>query len=267
MLAPAAGVTLEGVPDPLRVLALGAGVQSSTLLLMACEGELEALDVAIFADTGWEPPAVYAWLESTLEPAAQRAGIPLVIVRDKGGPIQERPWEMPLFVEGEEGTFGMLRRTCTSRLKIAPVRREIRRRLVDKPTPGAVEQWLGISWDESERMSDSDVRYITHRYPLIERRLERVDCHNWLARRGLEAPKSACVGCPFRSDAQWLEIKRQPEQWAEVVDLDARLRPNAGGSIRGTAYLHRSRRPIDVAPLKHDAQLDLFAGCGGHCGV
>ena len=38
----------------MRVLSLGAGVQSSTLLLMACHGELE-LDAAIFADTQWEP--------------------------------------------------------------------------------------------------------------------------------------------------------------------------------------------------------------------
>ena len=38
------------------MLSLGAGVQSSTLLLMAREGELE-LDAAVFADTRWEPAA------------------------------------------------------------------------------------------------------------------------------------------------------------------------------------------------------------------
>lgn len=49
----------------LRVLSLGAGVQSSTLYLMACAGEFgeESPTVAIFADTQWEPPAVYEWLE------------------------------------------------------------------------------------------------------------------------------------------------------------------------------------------------------------
>src|ERR1700741_5452756 len=43
----------------LRILSLGAGVQSTTLALMACDGTLPGLDAAIFADTGWEPPAVY----------------------------------------------------------------------------------------------------------------------------------------------------------------------------------------------------------------
>ena len=52
----------------LRVLSLGAGVQSTTLALMAAHGEIGPMpDCAIFADTGWEPKAVYehlAWLRS-----------------------------------------------------------------------------------------------------------------------------------------------------------------------------------------------------------
>ena len=42
-----------------RFLSLGAGVQSSTLALMIANGELEPVDSAIFADTGWEPRKVY----------------------------------------------------------------------------------------------------------------------------------------------------------------------------------------------------------------
>ena len=46
------------------VLSLGAGVQSSTLALMAAKGEVTPMpDVAVFADTGYEPKAVYAWLD------------------------------------------------------------------------------------------------------------------------------------------------------------------------------------------------------------
>jgi hypothetical protein len=62
-------------PDPeqaadirLRILSLGAGVQSTTLALMAAHGGIGPMpDCAIFADTGWEPKAVYehlAWLRS-----------------------------------------------------------------------------------------------------------------------------------------------------------------------------------------------------------
>ena len=47
----------------LVVISLGAGVQSSTMALMAANGELPKPDCAIFADTGYEPKAVYTYLD------------------------------------------------------------------------------------------------------------------------------------------------------------------------------------------------------------
>jgi len=47
----------------LRVLSLGAGVQSSALALMIEHGEIPMVDCAIFADTGAEPEKVYEWLD------------------------------------------------------------------------------------------------------------------------------------------------------------------------------------------------------------
>jgi hypothetical protein len=40
---------------PKRVLSLGAGVQSTALLLMMIHGEVPKADAVIFSDTGWEP--------------------------------------------------------------------------------------------------------------------------------------------------------------------------------------------------------------------
>jgi hypothetical protein len=40
--------------NPLRIISLGAGVQSTTLALMAAAGEIGPMpDCAIVADTGW----------------------------------------------------------------------------------------------------------------------------------------------------------------------------------------------------------------------
>ena len=48
----------------LRALSLGAGVQPTTLDLMAAHGAVGPMpDCAIFADTGWEPRAVYEHLD------------------------------------------------------------------------------------------------------------------------------------------------------------------------------------------------------------
>jgi 3'-phosphoadenosine 5'-phosphosulfate sulfotransferase (PAPS reductase)/FAD synthetase len=62
--------------DRLKVLSLGAGVQSTTVLLMSCRGVLPKLDAAVFADTRWEPTEVYDHLDWLTEEAA-KAGIPV----------------------------------------------------------------------------------------------------------------------------------------------------------------------------------------------
>ena len=66
----------------INILSLGAGVQSSTLLLMSLYGEIPPLDYVIFADTGWEPTAVYKHLEK-LKKICYEAKLPLITVSVK----------------------------------------------------------------------------------------------------------------------------------------------------------------------------------------
>ena len=55
---------LNRVVMPFHVISLGAGVQSSTMALMAAHGEITPMpDAAIFADTQSEPASVYRWLD------------------------------------------------------------------------------------------------------------------------------------------------------------------------------------------------------------
>src|SRR3546814_11279254 len=75
----------------------------------------------------------------------------------------------PAFVKGS----GLSVRQCTRNFKIRPIRREVRR-LLGKPgrayiAPGSVEQWIGISLDEADRMQPSGVRFLVNRYPQIGR--------------------------------------------------------------------------------------------------
>lgn len=119
------------------VLSLGAGVQSTTLALLAAEGELPRPDAAIFADTGWEPRAVYEHLER-LKPVLTGAGIPVRVVQYgdiRTESIQPNFWiAIPLFVKGERSDKGMLRRQCTTNYKLVPIHREIRRMLGGRVT-------------------------------------------------------------------------------------------------------------------------------------
>lgn len=50
--------------DPVIAVSLGAGVQSTTMMLLACEGVLPKPDFGIFSDTGWEGKRVYEHLDA-----------------------------------------------------------------------------------------------------------------------------------------------------------------------------------------------------------
>lgn len=94
-------------PLKLTVLSLGAGVQSTVLALMACEGVLPKPDLAIFADTGWEPKRVYDHL-AKLGDVMWAAGIRLYKVsngnlrNDAIDPLH-RYASIPYFVQNEPG--------------------------------------------------------------------------------------------------------------------------------------------------------------------
>ncbi len=264
----------------LRALSLGAGVQSSTLLLLAAHRRIPTFDVAIFADTGWEPAAVYRHLHR-LTRIAEQAGIRVVRVhkghirRDALDP-QHRFASMPLFTLGPAGQRGMARRQCTTEYKIKPIKREIRRRL-GYPHPARVpagvyaQMAIGISVDEFIRARDADVRYMRNTFPLLDLGWRREDCVAYLAAHGLgDAPKSSCVGCPFHDDAFWLDLKtNHPVEWADAVAFDHAIRhgsarANADGHpLRGTFYLHASRVPLDQAVLRpRPARAGDQPGCG-----
>ena len=252
----------------MRILSLGAGVQSSTLLLMACRGEIE-IDCAIFADTQWEPQAVYSWLHSALKPKAEKAGIPVYEVtagnlRSDSLSPNHRFASMPLFLIGKDGREVMGRRQCTREYKIAPVRRKIRE------LTNRAELLFGITLDEIHRTRISDVKYLEYKYPLIDKRFHRGDCLNWLQKTGYsDVPRSACLGCPYRKDTEWRHLRNtDPAGWQDAIDFDHSLRNGKYVRLKGEAYLHRSLKPLDKVTLKHEHQTDMWGNeCEGMCGV
>ena len=281
--------------EPLRVLSLGAGVQSSVLALMASEGYrgMEKPDFAIFADTGWEPKAVYDhldWLEGQLSFEIYR-----VQAKDKqtGEPRSAREElvngvngqgynfiNIPLFVRGVDGKTGVLKRQCTTHYKLQPIFAFLRERLgavPGRPLPKdkRVEMWLGISVDEITRQKPSRENWIVNRWPLIEGGFSRAQLLTWFKTRWPERdlPKSSCIGCPYHSDAIWKDMKAfDPVSWNDAVSADLALRAGAGGraELRGAAYLHRSRTPLgdvafDESALGYNDAMD--AECAGVCGV
>lgn len=281
--------------QPLKVLSLGAGVQSTTVLLMSCRGVLPKLDAAVFADTQWEPDEVYEHLEWLTDQAA-KAGIPVHRVSNgnlrqhtlegfvRGSRAEgERYASLPLYVLNPNGSQGMIRRQCTREYKIVPIERFIRRELLalkpgERAPADAVDQWFGISADELRRVRISRDHWKRHIYPLVglpeemlNRPFTRLMCHDWLREHypHREVPRSACIGCPYHTNDEWRRIKQNSEQWADAVEVDCAIRHADG--MDGEVYLHRDCVPLEEVDLRTDEDkgqmaFGFRAECLGYCG-
>lgn len=268
--------------EPLHVVSLGAGVQSSTMALMFSCGELSPMpDCAIFADTGAEPRYVYTWLD-WLE---QRLAFPVHRVMWRNGLAQniwasiegERFAGAPFFTETDRARAGRLRRQCTREFKVQPITQKLRE-LVGlehrqrAPQETLIVQYIGISYDESIRMRPARQHWIETRWPLVDAQMRRLDCLGWMRSHGYPEPKrSACFFCPYHSDAEWRDLKKnEPQEFAAAVELDVAIRRGVRGTTK-KLYLHRSLKPLDSIDFRNAAdygQHDLFGEeCEGLCGV
>lgn len=188
------------MPEPdFRYMSLGAGVQSTAMFILAVRGEIPRPAIAIFADTGDEPPWVYEQVER-LQDFSRDIEIRTV----KAGPLSEKITEprsksvfIPAFVDTGGPKRGMLFRTCTERFKIRPIKKLVKQLmgfgLRDTVTRSAACQ-LGISMDEVQRMKPNPLEWATNEFPLIDLRLSREGCRRIVLDAGMPEPqKSACV--------------------------------------------------------------------------
>ncbi len=254
----------------LRILSLGAGVQSTALALMAERGNLPMLDAAIFADTGWEPKAVYdnlRWIKSVCSfpiYSVQRSNIRADLLAGTNSTGQ-RFCSVPVFSYNRAGKKNMLRRQCTREYKIAPIQRKMRELLGlkkgQRASAGAIEQWIGISGEESRRAVISRDKWIDNRYPLLGMKMKRQDCLEWIADNfaGYVPPRSACIGCPFRQRHEWLALTQ--DELKDAARVDSAIRNGAPAQAAGARfYLHRSRRSLLDGIKdgeKDDRQIDM----------
>ena len=147
----------------IHVISLGAGVQSSTMALMAAAGEITPIpDAAVFADTQAEPKAVYEWL------AWLEKQLPFPVVRVTAGNLETDTlgsmslprianppfYTAPIkthergahgfaltapFFTVNDGKEGQLRRQCTREYKIEPIKKWLRQRVGLVPRQRAKE--------------------------------------------------------------------------------------------------------------------------------
>ena len=101
-----------------------------------------------------------------------------------------------------------MKRDCTSKFKIYPMRRYLRKRYGKKEIFGL---YLGIAYEEFTRMKKADVKYITNLYPFCEDKITRDGNLEILKRYGIEAKKSGCIGCIYNRKSEWLKLLKEHE--------------------------------------------------------
>lgn len=266
----------------IRIISLGAGLQSSTMALMSAFGEIGPMpDAAIFADTGNEKRATYEyldWLEGELP-------FPIHRVRRFEGDLASRTIahlrgesEMkhtPAFFSAD----GMLPLRCSKEWKTRAVQDWLRAHFGLAPGQRApkgltAEIWMGFTTDEAIRVKPSELVWIKNRWPLLEIKKHRQECGPWLVRHGMRIPpRSACWHCGMQSAEEFAVMAA--EDFEDACRYDDAIR-DGGQNIHGPLFvspLLKPLREIDFAALvaaKADggAQLNMFINeCEGACGV
>ena len=278
-----------------RFLSLGAGVQSSTLALMIEKGQVPMVKAGIFADTGAEPEAVYKWFEWL------KSQVSFPIYKVKIGnlywhtlwflnnmPLIDDGLSMPFFTkENTKRGVGMMRRSCTYNYKILPVTMKIRnllgvrkyKKINKKTNEKGIDLLLGISYDELLRMKQNKNKYFNNIYPLVDLKINRQDCIDWVKKNYNKIPpRSSCIFCPYHSNKDWLKIKQNKNDWDKLVKFDRGLRDNKDWWGQGkrniknknNLYLHHSCKPIEEVDfkIKDDNKSNLTDACEeGYCGI
>lgn len=251
------------------VISLGWGVQSFTMAVMSTLGDLPKIDVAIHANTLHEGWGTYEFARLRT-PWLEQNGVRVITVRSRNTQVSiDRDGDNSIiilaFTNTPTSSGGRLRRQCTGKWKIEPIRKWLQANRNGQ----SVELWIGISTDEALRMKPSGVKYITNRWPLIEKGMSRKDCTRWLYENyyGIP-PKSSCVFCPFHTVEEWRKIKTSKKDWNEAIAVDRairKLRPPYD------LFVHQRRRPleeVDLRTLEEKGQLRLWnEECTGMCGV
>jgi len=247
------------VSKRIHVMSMGAGVQTTALLLM----NPERYDYVIFADTGDEKQETYYYIEKYLKPFCKKHKVEWITVKHKHG-FTLMEWCMKRHILPIR-----TRRWCTQDFKVKPINRFIRKLGARKHNPVHVD--IGISLDESHRanFTKKDVQYVQKHYPLLDMKITREKCYNIIQSHGFPVPpKSGCDFCMFQKRSTLRAMLATNEGRARLVLIDKMEKNDR----------YYPRKPLvgkfTIDGLLHNSTLDTFEdgdedmGCdSGHCMV
>jgi len=190
------------------ILSYGGGVNSSALFFYLLEKNYK-IDLVIFSDTGEEEDSTYKAVED-MKIICKDNNIEFVVVRSKFGGLYD-------YYYSKKAVPSIMRRDCTSKFKISPIRQYIRKRFGKKTN---FLMYIGIASDERKRVTSSDVKYMTYIYPFVDDNITRKGNFDILEKNNFVAVKSGCKGCPFIKKVDWVNMfksnRKEFDRWLRL---------------------------------------------------
>lgn len=238
--------------DQLKVLSYGGGTQSTAMLILISMGKISKPDIVIHSDTGSELPRTIAFIEVAKRYVEDKLKIPFAIVNSHRGSLHE-----DYLSKGNIPIVGS--RSCTGNFKIAPQRRLIRS-IVGRKNKHLAECMVGITTDEKKRRTQSDVKWCSLVYPLLDEfAYTRNECILLNNLHGWDVQKSGCFCCPYQGGKQWIDLKNNhPDLFKIAIEMEEKKMKVKGGKMG--LYQLRPLRDLDNITLE-ESKCDSGAGC------
>lgn len=233
------------------VLSYGGGINSSALFFYLLEKK-RRLDTVVFADTGEEQQSTITSVEK-MKNICKQKDIPFITVKSHHGNLYD-------YYFNKKKVMSIMKRDCTTKFKVAPIRKYLRNHYGKKEK---FVMYIGISSDEFQRMRDSNVKYITNKYPFVDDKIDRYGNIRILRENGFLAVKSGCVGCIYNRRKNWVKmIIENPAEFQRHL----RLEENNTGYPRVLLNGKYSLRSLYVS-FKNQKSLSSFEDVDASCDV
>ncbi len=244
----------------------GGGTQSTAIAVLIAQGKLPVPEQAVIADTGRESSETWWYLDNYVRPLLYTVGLEVKVAPHSLATVDMYAADgkplIPMFTQD-----GMMSTFCSNEWKKRVVNRWLRQPERAYGPKNPTIEWIGFSKNEIGRCKPSDVAWIETQWPLIMGYgvcVNRQQCIQIVEDAGLPTPpRSACVMCPYKSDAEWLHQQTNwPQDHLHAIQIDREIRE---ADSLNALWLHKSRKPLDEVDFSEpeSPQGDLFGHAGG----
>ena len=162
-------------------------------------------------------------------------------------------------------------RQCTGDFKTHPTNSFIKKQINRKEE---FNLWMGISFDERERMRISTDKRRVNYYPLVDNFLNRRQVIDYTVSKGVKQPlRSSCFFCPFHSDRYWKWLQKEHKsEFIKACEFESKVQQlqSDNSILKYKPFLHRSCKSLSEINFDLDTQMqfpELIEEREGYCGI